>query len=47
MPDFGGANLTGHWAGEFNNIGGSYAVSAGHMFSTSRESIGRGTALEF
>lgn len=47
MPDFGGANLTGHWAGEFNNIGGSYAISAAHMFSSARAGIGRGTALEF
>lgn len=47
MPNFGGANLTGGWAGEFNNIGGSYAISAGHMFSENKRGIGRGTALEF
>lgn len=47
MPDFSGANLTGNWAGEFNNIGGSYAISAGHMFSENKKGIGRGTALEF
>lgn len=40
MPDFSGANLTGSWAGEFNNIGGSYAISAGHMFSENKRGIG-------
>lgn len=41
MPDFSGANLTGNWRGEFTNIGGSYALSAGHMSTT------RGDYLQF
>lgn len=47
MPDFSAANQSGDLLGELTNIGGSFAITAAHMISSSTDLIKKGKTYEF